>query len=58
MSESVPNPGSDEALLQGCLCPVLDNNHGRHTPWPGEWWIREGCPLHDPPPVRIQIDVR
>lgn len=24
-----PNPGSPEAVAQGCLCPVLDNARGR-----------------------------
>lgn len=57
MSDDKPNPGSDAALLLGCLCPVLDNNHGKHMPWPGAWWITEGCPVHDDR-VRIQIDVR
>lgn len=23
------NPGSDEAIATGCLCPVIDNGHGR-----------------------------
>jgi hypothetical protein len=23
------SPGSDEALNAGCICPVLDNRHGR-----------------------------
>lgn len=43
-----PNPGSDEALAIGCLCPVLDNNHGRGFPWPrGEsFWINGDCPIH------------
>lgn len=51
MSEqTVPNPGSDEAVEQGCTCPVLDNARGR-----GAWgssvenaifWRREDCPLH------------
>jgi hypothetical protein len=41
-----PNPGSDEALAQGCRCPVLDNNHGLHAPWHGDWWVRSDCPLH------------
>ena len=48
MSEpcTAPNPGSSEAITAGCLCPVLDNNHGRHVPWPGDWWINANCPLH------------
>lgn len=25
----VPNPGSDEAMDLGCVCPVLDNAHGK-----------------------------
>jgi len=41
-----PNPGSDEARLLGCLCPILDNNHGKHLPWTGGWWIDEHCPIH------------
>lgn len=41
-----PNPGSDEAIAQGCRCPVIDNHHG----W-GYWSkdvfsINLSCPLH------------
>ena len=44
-----PNPGSDEALAQGCLCAVLDNCHGKFAPFPPDgWWITEGCPVHAP----------
>ena len=42
----IPNPGSDEAIEQGCICPVLDNAHGREECTLGLWWIRVGCPLH------------
>lgn len=45
--DSKPNPGSDEALDQGCTCPVLDNNHGRGYMGPGEFVVTEGCPIHD-----------
>lgn len=43
-----PNPGSPEAQSLGCICPVLDNGHGR-TGWlgSGQWVIRDGCPVHD-----------
>ena len=42
-----PHPGSDEAIAQGCICAVLDNNHGRFAPWPPDgWYITEGCPVH------------
>lgn len=46
----VPNPGSDEAVAQGCKCPVLDNNHGAGFPWgkakKPSFWLNEHCPLH------------
>jgi hypothetical protein len=49
----IPNPGSDEALEQGCKCPRLDNNRGKgihySTGSGGEgflWWQSEDCPLH------------
>lgn len=49
MSASNPNPGSDEARALGCICAVLDNNHGRFAPYPdGGWWITVGCPVHHP----------
>lgn len=42
-----PNPGSDEARTKGCICPVLDNNHGKMAPWPPDgWWMDTECPLH------------
>ena len=44
-----PNPGSDEALAQGCKCAVLDNCHGRFAPVPPDgWYITVGCPVHCP----------
>lgn len=50
--KKIPNPGSDEAVEQGCICPVLDNNHGEGIPYGknGEqcFWINYGCPLHQP----------
>lgn len=43
------NPGSDEAVAAGCICPVMDNNHGKHPPRPPSgWWMRPDCPLHQP----------
>ena len=50
----IPNPGSKEAIEQGCICPVSDKYHGKGFPWGGvnpAFWIREGCPLHG-----IQVD--
>ena len=44
-----PNPGSKEAREQGCLCPVIDNEHGKGYLGNGERFgfvINENCPLH------------
>ena len=46
-----PNPGSKEAREQGCLCPVLDNEHGKGYLGDGKQFgfvINENCPLHAP----------
>jgi hypothetical protein len=45
------NPGSDEAIQAGCLCPVLDNEHGKGCGMKDEhggamFWINGECPLH------------
>jgi len=43
----IPNPGSTEAQQAGCICAVLDNNHGKWAPRPPDgWWITVGCPVH------------
>lgn len=46
----IPNPGSDEAVKQGCTCPRMDNGWGRgvYLDEKGEmqFWISEDCPLH------------
>jgi hypothetical protein len=45
-----PNPGSDEAIEQGCTCPIIDNNHGAGIgkDEKGEtlFWYSLDCPLH------------
>jgi hypothetical protein len=44
-----PPPGSPEAVRGGCICPVMDNAHGKGIGGDGEshgWWITDGCPLH------------
>lgn len=59
-----PNPGSDEARLLGCNCPVLDNNHGRWAPYPASkdgsraegWWTRGDCSLHGIPLLQVVDD--
>lgn len=42
-----PNPGTDKAISQGCMCPVTDNEYGRgYMGQPGVFVYSEGCPLH------------
>ncbi len=50
IKEQIPNPGSDEALYQGCICPVMDNFHGQGWFFRGnrQFWIALDCPLHNP----------
>jgi len=49
----VPTPGSPEAVLQGCLCPPLDNALGRGILNPGAsrpvFVVEPLCPLHGNP---------
>ena len=46
----IPNPGSDAANKLGCMCPVMDNNHGISGSYYGKgiWIYVENCPLHNP----------
>lgn len=47
-----PNPGSAEAVVDGCTCPIRDNDYGRGAmrvgdPYPGTvWFIGYNCPVH------------
>lgn len=48
---TVPNPGSAEARTLGCVCPIMDNNHGLRHPYldeygQGHYWIVDTCPIH------------
>lgn len=42
--ESVPSPGSEEAVDMGCSCPVMDNRYGRGGLV--GYWISAECPIH------------
>lgn len=47
----LPAPGSDEAIEQGCTCPVLANNYGKGVFLPEEpsepyYWKSSDCPIH------------
>lgn len=49
-AELPPNPGTREAQLLGCVCPVIDNHYGDGVP-DGKggrmFWYNGGCPVHD-----------
>jgi hypothetical protein len=42
------SPGSEEARVLGCLCPVVDNRHGRGIPRSTgpRWCVARACQLH------------
>ena len=47
-----PNPGTQEAMALGCICPVIDNNHGKgiqikkDTKTETVFWHNADCPIH------------
>ena len=43
----IPSPGSDEAVRQGCVCPVMDNHQGKgYMGIPGIFVYSGSCHLH------------
>lgn len=38
---TTPNPGSPEAMRAGCVCPRIDNHHGRG--YLGGVMDKDGC---------------
>lgn len=48
--DNKPSPGSPKARLEGCCCPVMDNNHGRgaYIDSNGKpvYWYNLDCPIH------------
>lgn len=47
MKNNLPNPGSKEAIKQGCICPTLDNYQGKgYMGMEGIFIINGKCPLH------------
>lgn len=45
--DDVPKPGSDEAVREGCTCPILDNEHGRGYMGMEDIFVyNTDCPLH------------
>ena len=59
---NAPNPGSDEAIDQGCTCAVLDNGRGKGCGMFDEngeslFWLNANCPLHGSPMVSRPMEV-
>ncbi len=48
--DSIPNPGSKQAIKKGCTCPIMDNEYGEGCGKSEEgyllFWMVEDCPLH------------
>ena len=43
----IPNPGTQEAIDAGCICPVMDNHYGRgYMGIEGTFVYVVGCPVH------------
>lgn len=48
IEDRLPNPGSRPARARGCLCSVIDNNHGMWAPLPPHGWlVSPDCLLHN-----------
>jgi len=44
---TILKPGSDEAVEEGCECPILDNCHGRGYMGQDEVYVVNAeCPMH------------
>ncbi len=57
MNINKPNPGSKQAIKQGCICAVLDNCRG--ADWFGKahgFYVTVGCPIHDPEIKKEKVD--
>lgn len=57
MTDGTTNPGSDEAIAQGCKCPILDNARGKGSGYVNsegspQFWINADCPLHGTPEAK------
>lgn len=54
----MPNPGSLEAIIEGCTCPIRDNDYGAgiiNDDGDVVFFVAEDCPTHgyvyQPPPA-------
>ena len=53
-TDKVPNPGSDEAIELGCVCPHLDNEYGEGSA--GMFYVNMECNLHKHDPNLPKLD--
>jgi hypothetical protein len=53
-----PDPGSHQALMDGCTCPVQMNNFGLGTEKSGElvFFVDAECPVHGTEDVLMAED--
>lgn len=53
-----PPPGAPEAVRLGCVCPQIENHHGRGFLQDGRtrWWTRQDCPVHGPRDAKGETD--
>lgn len=40
-------PGSDEAIAEGCECPILDNRYGKGAYKAEGYIVSFDCPIHE-----------
>ena len=46
---AAPNPGTRDAVINGCSCPVIENCYGKGRYADGSkygWFVYPDCPLH------------
>jgi hypothetical protein len=46
--KKIPSPGSKEAILLGCVCPVMDNEYGKgYMGIADTFVINSSCKIHN-----------
>jgi len=50
--EQLPPPGCEDAIMMGCLCPIIDNGYGKGLGKDENgnhlYWYSSDCPVHCP----------
>ena len=45
--DTIPDPGTKEAIEMGCTCPVMDNEYGKgYMGREGVFIYTANCPIH------------